>query len=61
MHETKERERNIDMLPLVHSLLGTWPVTQACALTGTGTSDLPARRLVLSPLGHTGQDERDII
>ena len=30
-----EWERNINMwLPLVHPLLGTWPTTQACALTG---------------------------
>ena len=31
----EERERNINVwLPLMHPLLGTWPVTQACALTG---------------------------
>ena len=31
----KERERNINVwLPLAHPLLGTWPATQACALTG---------------------------
>ena len=31
----KERERNSNVwLPLVHPLLGTWPATQACALTG---------------------------
>ena len=31
----KERERNINVrLPLVGALLGTWPTTQACALTG---------------------------
>ena len=30
-----ERERNIDVwLPLLHPVLGTWPTTQACALTG---------------------------
>ena len=30
----KERERNISVwLPLVRPLLGTWPATQACALT----------------------------
>ena len=30
-----ERERNISVwLPLVHSQLGTWPTTQANALTG---------------------------
>ena len=31
----KERERNINVwLSLEHPLLGTWPTTQACALTG---------------------------
>ena len=31
----KERERNINVwLPLMCPLLGTWPATQACALTG---------------------------
>ena len=33
-----ERERNIKVwLPLVCPLLGTWPATQACALTGNWT------------------------
>ena len=31
----KERERNIHLFPLARPLLGTWPTTQACALTGT--------------------------
>ena len=36
----KERERNINVwLPLVRPLLGTWPATQACALTGNQTDD----------------------
>ena len=31
----KERERNINVwLPLTCPILGTWPPTQACALTG---------------------------
>ena len=31
----KERDRNINVwLRLMHPLLGTWPATQACALTG---------------------------
>ena len=31
----RERESNISVwLPLTHPLLGTWPATQACALTG---------------------------
>ena len=36
----KERERNIIVwLPLVRLLLGTWPATQACALTGSRTTN----------------------
>ena len=35
-----ERERNINVwLPLMRPLLGIPPVTQACALTGSGTRD----------------------
>ena len=50
----KERERNINVwLPLVCcSLLGTWSATQACALTGNGTSDPLVRRPELNPLSH---------
>ena len=45
--EGKEKEeRNINVwLPLVRPLLGTWPVTQACALIGNWTGD----HLVCSP------------
>ena len=42
----KVRERNINVwLPLVHTLLGTWPSTQACALTENQTG----HPLVCSP------------
>ena len=51
----KERERNINQLPPTHPPLGTWPATQARALTGNGTSDLPVCGTMLHPLGHTGQ------
>ena len=52
----KERERNINVwLLLVHPLLGTWPATQACALTGNQTSHPLVHRLVLNPLSHTSQ------
>ena len=52
----KERERNIHVwLPLLRPLLGTWPATQACALTGNRTADPLVHRLVLSPLSHTSQ------
>ena len=36
-------------------LLGTWPATQACALTGNRTSDPLVRRPVLNPLSHSSQ------
>ena len=52
----KERERNINMwLPLECLLLGTWPTTQACALTGNQTCDPLLCSSVLNPLSHTGQ------
>ena len=38
---------------------GTWPATQACALTGTQSSDLSVHRPALNPLNHTSQDEFD--
>ena len=35
LEREEERERNIRVwLPLVRPLLGTWPATQTCALTG---------------------------
>ena len=52
----KERERNINMLlPLVCPLLGTWPATQACALTGNPTGDPLVHRPALNPLSHPSQ------
>ena len=42
-------------LPLACSRLGTWPATQACALTGNQTGDLLVRRPALNPLSHTSQ------
>ena len=49
------RERYINRLPLSHPQLGTWPTTQACALTGNRTIDLLESRLALNPLNHTNQ------
>ena len=40
-------------LPLTLPQLGTWPATQACALTGNQTGDPLVHRLVLNPLSHT--------
>ena len=45
-------------LSLVHSPLGTWPATQACALTGNGTSNPLVCRLTLNPLSHTSQGKK---
>ena len=50
----KERQRNINVwLPLSRPLLGTWPTTQGCALTGNQTSDPLVHRMALNPLSHT--------
>ena len=52
----KEKERNISVwLPLVCLLLGTWPATQARALTGNQTSDPLVHRSAVNPLSHTSQ------
>ena len=51
-----EKERNINVwLPLMCPELGTWPTTQACALTGNRTDDLLVHRPALSLLSHTSQ------
>ena len=42
-------------LPLAHALLGTWPATQECALSGNPTSDTLVLRPALNPLSHTSQ------
>ena len=52
----EERERNINVwLPLAWRQLGTWPATQAWALTGNGTGDPVVHRPALSSLSHTSQ------
>ena len=48
-------KRYMDYLPLACLQLGTWLATQACALTGSPTSDLSVRRPALNPLSHTSQ------
>ena len=54
--EGRKRDRNIrEWLPLKGSLLGPWPETQACALTGNWTSDPLVHRPALNPLSHTSQ------
>ena len=50
------RERNINVwLPLEHPLLGTWPATLACALTGNQTGDPLVCGPALNLLSHTSQ------
>ena len=45
--ETSMQGRYIDQLPLTRPQLGTWPTTQACALTGNGTTFLfPGQRSI---------------
>ena len=44
-------------LPLVHPLQGTWPATQACALTRNQTCDPLVHRPMLNPLSYTSQGE----
>ena len=46
---------NMDRLPLTCPQVGTWPATQARALTRSQSGDLLVHRLVLSPLSHTSQ------
>ena len=48
-------ERYIDQLSLTHPQLGTWPPSQACALTGNRTDNPLVRRPAPSPLIHTSQ------
>ena len=54
--EREEKERNINVwLPLVCLQLGTWPETQACALTGNLSGDSLLCSPALNPLSHTSQ------
>ena len=58
----KERGRNIyvqERHRLVASQLqlGTWPITQVCALTENRTGDPLVCRLALSPLSNTSQGQ----
>ena len=58
----KERERNINVWsPVVHPLLGTWPTTQAYALTGNRTSNPLVHRPAPNPLSHTNQGPNNIL
>ena len=54
--EEREGEKYV-WLPLKHSLQGTWPTTQACALTGNQIGDPLVHRPALTPLSHTSQGD----
>ena len=51
----REGEKLNVWLPLMCPQLGTWPTTQAWALTGNRTFNPLVRRPALSPLSHTSQ------
>ena len=52
----KQREGNISVwLPHMHPLMGMWPETQACTLTGNRTSNSLISRPMLSPLSYASQ------
>ena len=44
-------------LPLVRPLVGTWPTTQACAMTGNLIDDPLVRRPTLNQLNYTSHGE----
>ena len=51
----KEGEKHECVVASCTPLLGTWPATQVCALTGNRTGDPLVHRPVLIPLSHTSQ------
>ena len=59
LEKVREGEREVEKHQCVVAsctpLLGIWPATQACALTGNQTSDPLVCRPVLNPLSHTSQ------
>ena len=58
----EERERNTNvLLPFLCPLLGTWPTTQACVLTGNQTRGSLVHRLALNPLSHTSQGNINLV
>ena len=50
-----QRETAIGWLPLARLQLGTWPATQAHALTGNRTGNVLVHRPELNPLSHSSQ------
>ena len=54
-------KRDINWLPLTHPQLGTWPATQACALTGNRPGDLSVQRQALGLLSDTSQGSNNVV
>ena len=58
----RKSERNINVwLPLIHPSLGSWPTTQACALTRNRTSNPLVCSPTLNPLSYTSQGRSIIL
>ena len=53
----REGEKHQSVVASHVPLLGTWPTTQACALTGNRTCNPLVHRLAFNPLSHTSQGE----
>ena len=53
--QTSTYERYIDQLPLTCPQLGTWPATQACAMTRNPTGVLSVCKPAHKPLSNTSQ------
>ena len=53
--ETSKCERHIDQVPFTCPQPGTWPTTQASALTGNHTGDPLVHRPALNALSNNGQ------
>ena len=57
----RETARYVDLLLLASPPLGTWPATQACALTGNRTGNPLVHRPMLNPLNYTSQGKPNIL
>ena len=55
MEGEREGEKHQCLVASHVPLLGVWPTTQACALTGNWTGDPLVRRPALNPLSHSSQ------
>ena len=55
--EEREVEKHKCVVASHMPTLGTWPTTQACAMTGNRTSYPLVHRPALNPLSHTSQGQ----